>query len=309
MSQEPKDFKLIMISAMYENGGNTLHRFLDGHPQLYVYPFESQPSTPLVNDYLSSVFPLKYRWPEIYTSGKFEEDYELIIDEELKRHVKTPFASKFKDMDLNFSDKERKEIFLKLVKNKDRSRRTIVEAYLRSTFLAWKSYNKSGKETTYVGYSPIIGVDAEKIFSDFPDSHIIHIVRNPYSAYSDTKKRPVPYGIARYADTWGLVQLFALNYSKIYPKNFHLVKFEDLVASPKIFFAKLVKEIGIKYSATLEYPSWNGQKLDSVVPWGTIRTPTAKSNKTIKEELSKAEYEEVKKRTQIINKLLCYDQL
>jgi hypothetical protein len=28
------DFRLLMISAMYENGGNTTHRFLDGHPQL-----------------------------------------------------------------------------------------------------------------------------------------------------------------------------------------------------------------------------------------------------------------------------------
>ena len=27
-------FKLIMMSAMYENGGNTTHRLLDGHPDL-----------------------------------------------------------------------------------------------------------------------------------------------------------------------------------------------------------------------------------------------------------------------------------
>ena len=54
-------FKLIMISAMYENGGNTTHRFLDGHPELSVYPFESQLGTTLVNDYLQSIFPVKYR--------------------------------------------------------------------------------------------------------------------------------------------------------------------------------------------------------------------------------------------------------
>ena len=27
------DFRLLMIGAMYENGGNTTHRFLDGHPR------------------------------------------------------------------------------------------------------------------------------------------------------------------------------------------------------------------------------------------------------------------------------------
>jgi hypothetical protein len=26
------DFRFVMIGAMYENGGNTTHRFLDGHP-------------------------------------------------------------------------------------------------------------------------------------------------------------------------------------------------------------------------------------------------------------------------------------
>ena len=42
------DFRLLMIGAMYENGGNTTHRLLDGHPQLHVYPFESQLGTRLV---------------------------------------------------------------------------------------------------------------------------------------------------------------------------------------------------------------------------------------------------------------------
>lgn len=309
MNKVPKTFKLIMISAMYENGGNTIQRFLDGHSQLFVYPFESQPGTSLINDYLSSVFPVKYRWPEVLLSGKIEDDYELLIDEELKRHVKTPFASKFKDAKMNLTDKERKVDFLRFMKGKDRSRKNIVEAYFRSTFTAWKDFNRSGKETTYVGYSPNIGVDAEKIFSDFPNSHVIHIVRNPYSAFADTKKRPVPYGLSRYISTWNIVQLFALNFSKMYPNNFHLVRFEDLVNDPKEFFSSLTKKLGIKYYDTLEYPSWNGKKLESIVPWGTIMSASNKSNKETREELSKSEHDEIKKRTTVISKLLGYDQL
>ena len=57
----PTDFKLIMISAMYENGGNTTQRFLDGHPELFSYPFESQPGSKYVLDHLTSMFPVKYR--------------------------------------------------------------------------------------------------------------------------------------------------------------------------------------------------------------------------------------------------------
>ena len=64
------DMRLLMIGAMYENGGNTTQRFLDGHPEMFVYPFESQLGTRLVQDALTSVFPVKYRWP-VFHSRQF----------------------------------------------------------------------------------------------------------------------------------------------------------------------------------------------------------------------------------------------
>src|SRR5438874_12916752 len=92
-------FRLLMISAMYENGGNTSHRFLDGHPQLYVYPFESQVGTRLVTDQLSSLFPVKYRWPVFALHATPEQDYQAIIDEEAKVRARTPQVSKFRHYD------------------------------------------------------------------------------------------------------------------------------------------------------------------------------------------------------------------
>ena len=70
----PAPFKLIMISAMYENGGNTTHRMLDGHPELFAYPYESQLGTSLVSDYLTSYVPFKYRWPEFPLAGNVAQD-------------------------------------------------------------------------------------------------------------------------------------------------------------------------------------------------------------------------------------------
>lgn len=80
-----------MVSAMYENGGNVTHRILDGHPELYVYPFESQIGTKFVNDALSSMFPAKYRWPVFDLAASATEDYAVIIDEEAK--VSCPYAA------------------------------------------------------------------------------------------------------------------------------------------------------------------------------------------------------------------------
>jgi hypothetical protein len=303
-------FKLIMISAMYENGGNTLQRHLDAHPELYVYPFESQPGTFTVSDWMTSMFPQKYRWPEFGISGTFDRDYEAIIDEEFKVRVNTPHVSKFREVaDLGCTNAERKVIFLKLLKRKDRTRANIIEAFYRSTFLAWKTYQRTEKEMAYVGYSPIIGVDADKIIADFPDAIILHIVRNPFAAYAETKRRPVPYSLNRYIRIWNFIQLTALNFAHVYPNNFFVLKYEDMVADKRKFFTDLSQKLGIGYSPTMEYPSWNGRKLDHQYPWGTIEIPTQKANKETIAQLSHKEYDEIKAQSEVVNHVLGYDRI
>ena len=101
------DFELLMISAMYENGGNTTHRYLDGHPEMFVYPFESQLGTHLVHDHLASMFPVKYRWPVFDTEATPAQIYRAIIDEECKVRTRTPRVSKFRDMPMELDDDER----------------------------------------------------------------------------------------------------------------------------------------------------------------------------------------------------------
>lgn len=306
----PKKFRLIMISAMYENGGNTLQRHLDGHPQLFVYPFESQPGTFAVADFMTSLFPQKYRWPEFGISGTVERDYEMIIDEEFKVRVNTPHVSKFRDVsELGCTNADRKKLFISLMKGKDRTRANLMEAFYRSTFEVWKTYNRTGKETAYVGYSPIIGVDSDKILADFPDAVILHIVRNPYAAYAETKRRPVPYTLDRYVRTWNLMQLTALNFAGLNPKNVYVLRYEDMVDNKAVFFRKLSTTLGIQYSETMLYPSWNGDKLDHQYPWGTIEVPTAKANKNTIAELTRSEYNRIKDQSAVINTALGYDKI
>jgi hypothetical protein len=306
----PKKFKFIMISAMYENGGNTIQRHLDGHPQLFVYPYESQPGTFQVADFMTSMFPVKYRWPEFGLSGSFDRDYESIIDEEFKVRVNTPHVSKFRDVsDLGCTNADRKKIFLKLLEKKPRTRANIVEAFYRSTFEAWKTHKRTGKEIAYVGYSPIIGVDADKIIADFPDAIVLHIVRNPYAAFAETKRRPVPYALNRYIRIWNIMQLTALNFQSQYPKNVVVVRYEDLVADKKKFFMNVSKKLGVSFSETMLTSTWNGSPLPHQYPWGTIEIPTADANKKTIAELSKKEHDEIKAQSAVINAVLGYDSL
>ncbi len=133
-----QDMRFLLLSAMYENGGNVTHRHLDGHPQMFVYPFESQLGTRLVADPLSAMFPVKYRWPVFALDAAPEEDYEAIIDEELKIRTKTPQVSKFRHMPMELSDDDRRERYVRYIGDAGRSRANNVAMFFRATFDAWK---------------------------------------------------------------------------------------------------------------------------------------------------------------------------
>ena len=300
-------FKLIMLSAMYENGGNTTHRLLDGHPELFVYPFESQVGTNLVQDYLTSYVPFKYRWPEFSLSGTVEQDYELIFDEEMKVLLRTPERSKFRSCGLKIDEKARSARFVELLRNKPRSRAHLVEAFFRSTFDVWTNLHRTGKEHIYVGYNPVQVFDTEKIFADFPDAHVIHVVRNPYSGYADTKKRPYPLSLARYVWTWNLSQHMALTYAEKYPRQFHIVRFEDTISDMKGTLGNLCQKLGIAWSDACLTPSWNGAALKEVYPLGTIRIPTPASNVATMNELADSDKAEVTRLSIVMQRILGYE--
>jgi Sulfotransferase family len=298
------DFKLLMLGAMYENGGNVTHRLLDGHPQLFVYPFESQLGTRLVSDALSSTFPVKYRWPVFALDATPAADYHAIIDEECKVRARTPHVSKFRDHAFDFSDDERRDRYVELVRAAGRSRAANVEAFFRATFDVWRDRRSSGREEWYVGYSPILVVDAETILEELPNARFLHVVRNPWSAYADTKKRPVPLPLATYMLGWCLNQHCALLARERYPERFHLLRTEDTLEGAIL---ELAERLGLERADSLNTPSWNGEPLAEVYPWGTIRSATVEANRATAAELSAEERDEVRARAGLFLEALGYD--
>jgi len=293
------DFRLLMIGAMYENGGNVTHRHFDAHPELFVYPFESQVGTALVRDALTSTFPVKYRWPVFALDGTPEADYRAILDEECKVRARTPHVSKFRGRPLELDDDERMRIYVRMVLESGRSRAANVAAFFRAMFEAWRDFERSGRERIYVGYSPIVVVDADKILDDLPQAHFLHVVRNPWSAYADTKRRPVPLSIEHYMLGWVLNQHHALLFRAKYPDRMHIVRAEDVMSDPRAALRPVCQALGIADDAPeLRAPTWNGQPLDEVYPWGTIRTATPEANQATARELSGDEREEVRVRAE-----------
>jgi len=291
------DFRLLMLGAMYENGGNVTHRLLDGHPQMFVYPFESQLGTRLVNDALTSMFPAKYRWPTFALDAAPEDDYQAIIDEECKVRARTPHVSKFRHVSFDFSDDERRTLYARRVAVTGRSRASNVAAFFAATFEAWRDHRRTGEEVFYVGYSPIVTVDTDKILADFPDAHLLHVVRNPWSAYADTKKRPLPMSLSQYALAWTVTQHHAVLFRERYPDRVQIVRAEDVMADPLKTLGAVCERLGLRVTESLRTPSWNGLPLAEVYPWGTIRVATTEANRSTALELTGEERADLRART------------
>lgn len=290
------DFRLIMISAGFEHGGNVMHRHLDGHPRLLVYPFESQLGNRNFSDFLASVERVQYRYPEFPEGITAAELYEQPIDEELKTFLRKKEASKFRGVNLDMDETDRINAFVRLLAEPPYSRRRVIEAFFRSTFIAWKNYYvRPAESMAHVGYSPAIGLDCERMILDFPNIRILHIIRNPFSAYRDTKRRPFPQSLSRYLISWNIYHSTVEMYSRMYPQNVKICRFEDLVDDKPAFMQKVAAFIGAEFDASMLYPSWNGIEIkENIAPWGTVLKCTKEYNREIIDELDQAEKTQIR---------------
>lgn len=290
-------FNFVMISAGFEHGGNITHRHLDGHSKLMVYPFESQLGNRYYNDFLASVERVQYRYPEFPEGLAAEELYEQIIDEEMKTFLRKRNGSKFKDADLDLKEEDRKRYFVEFLGEGEHKRRDVIEAFFKSTFKAWKNYygNCTEDDGVYVGYSPAIGIDAGRMIKDFPEMKIMHIIRNPFSAYRDTKRRPFPQTLERYMITWNIYHSTVAMYEGMYPENVKIFRYEDLVHDKKKFMNEVAKFVGVPFEESMLYPSWNGKEITTdIAPWGTVLRSDENYNASIIDELSDDERKQIK---------------
>ena len=275
------NFRFLLLSAMYENGGNTTHRLLDGHPQMFVYPFESQLGTRLVSDMLTSVFPVKYRWPVFDLAAAPAEDYHAIIDEECKVRARTPEVSKFRDTPFDFSDDDSQSA----LRRASRGERALTSVQHGCVFpidvrrMERLPPNRRAERCmSAIARSSI--VDAEKIVNDLPGAHVLHVVRNPWSAYADTKKRPVPLSLASYLLGWTLNQYHALVYQRaLSGPGSRFAARRHSRRSTRCYSGSSAAKLGLDAADALGTPSFNATALEHVYPWGTIRSATTDANR------------------------------
>jgi hypothetical protein len=79
------------------------------------------------------------------------------------------------------------------------------------------------------------------------------------------------------------------------------------VADPAGRLTALLARLGVPAAESLARPTWNGQPLAEVYPWGTIRVPTPAANRQTAEELGAEERQEIELRTRCLLPALGYE--
>jgi hypothetical protein len=74
------------------------------------------------------------------------------------------------------------------------------------------------------------------------------------------------------------------------------VRAEDVMADARGTLGPLCERLGLEAAPTLATPTWNGEPLPEIYPWGTIRQASPAANRATAEELSGAERAEVRQR-------------
>ena len=282
-------FRLVLISAWNDSGGGFLHRLFDGHPECFVYPFELQLGTALLHDGFESWFRPKYRWPilpEDLGAASPEQLFELFLDDEVKGYLRGRAASKFREFDLELSMEAWRTQFAARLGAAPRTPERVIAAYVGGLFAAWRNRRGSGRERIYLGHCPTIVLDADRLLVDCPEARLIHVVRRPTSGFVDMRRRVPDMEVASYSRKWSLINMLGFYFAEKYPARMTTVRLDRLIEQQAAELGRLCAWLGLGYDAVLEVPTWNGEPLARLWPFGGVPVVSAAHERECEDSLS-----------------------
>ncbi|WP_137045776.1 sulfotransferase [Pseudolabrys sp. FHR47] len=268
----PDNLPFIFISAWNDSGGGFCHRLFDGHPQLAVYPFELQLGTHRVGDAFKSWFHDKYRWPVFDAPDRMTtyEIFDAIIDDETKSVLREPANAKHSAYQLNFAMADWRTAFARRLDGKEHTRPAIVSAYVAALLDAWRERRTSGQERFVLGHCPAIVLDADLILAEMPAARMIHVVRSPVGGFVDMRRRRPEVDLAAYCRKWSMINTLGFAYAGKYPARVKTLRFIDLLNDRRATLEATCSWLGLSWDDGLMAPTWNGQPLAAMHPFGGV---------------------------------------
>jgi Sulfotransferase family len=176
------DQPLVLISQLPRSGGTYLSQLFDGHPQIWPHPHE-----------LKIGFPDKSDWPSFSVSEGARRIFSRLSETATADYAFNPFYRKGSERHPILFAGGLKKIFSALFGAVNpQTSRDVLNIYFTSYFLAWLDYHgryerPKLKVSAFVARLGARHDSVERFFNDYPDGHLIQIVREPNSWFESVK--------------------------------------------------------------------------------------------------------------------------
>ena len=272
------DLNLVLIGQIQRSGGTLLSQLFDDHPQLYNYPSELILRSP------------KWDWSKDLNFSTIQSNQSL-----KKCFLKKNYSKLSKKTPVE----QTKNIFIfnpfieqKIYKNlKKTDLRSKFNAYFTSFFNGFINYkNEKTKKKKYVtAFLPrffISDKNIEIFFNIYPNGKLISIIRDPETWLMSAKK----HSPETYIDTKSSLEKWkkccegAFSAKEKYNDKVIIIKFENLLNSPKNTLKQICSKIDIVFEENILTPTFNGESIDSDSSFKTTtniidKSPLLKNNK------------------------------
>jgi hypothetical protein len=258
------DQPLVLISQVQRSGGHLLAWLFDGHPSCLAHPHELQWGR-----------PKKYFWPSFDTPQlTADQAYELLDEGWQKdcaarggfhRAAKAPgVVGLDKDDPLYpfvFDCALHRELFVRTF-GQVRSRREVLNAYLTATFNAWLDcralYEPKQWISAFVPRIPQTPESLDRFFADYPDGHLISVIRHPAAWFASAQGR-------KYSteSVWRESTQATLEAASKRPQQVTAVLFDDLVNRTQDVMTLLCARLSLDFDARMLTPTFNGMPVHS----------------------------------------------
>lgn len=301
--------RLIQISAWNDSGGGFLHRLFDGHPQLNVWPFELLlgSDTGRIDRLSPDWFHGRFRWPRLQyllALGEAEAAFDAISDLELKAVLRDRTNAKHRDFPVFVSlDDWKAETVGAWARGDDRSQASFLQSYL-SSFLRLRGQNPDVKPL--LGHCPVVIIDSDELFADFPDARIIHIVRDPAAGFNDMRARHPTLDPQIYVEKWTLTNTAAILAAAKHPDQVRIIHFTALLVDRAAAMRSLTDFLGLDFDPTLLTPTWDGRTLqeDQMGPFGGVPSVSLRRENDPESGLQSGEVDVIRRLTAATDALL-----
>src|SRR5262249_46384854 len=141
----------------------------------------------------------------------------------------------------------------------------------------------------YLGHCPVIVVDADRLLAECPGARIIHVLREPASGFADMRRRVGEVSLPGYCRKWSVVNALGFAFAEKYPDRVTLVRLDRLIAAREAEMRRLAEWLGIAWDPALLVPTWNGEALAALGPFGGVPVVSAEHERTAAAGLGTAE--------------------